>query len=1008
MFRVNANRKGARFYGTSYSQYPFKNDGMYFMDLSREGKTGFNFCIHSANFSETTFLENKYGLIACVETILKNKQVIPNDARILNPEQELLSEVNLGYTAGIGWPGTTLSKGVDGKFFEFEISNTFEPNTVFAANSNFQSISLPAPKLDENLRPVRRYVKITKLSHETLSGLINKKIGLQKITEIIPQSFSYPFSAIVGTKIDSRAFSQVPTRTFECKLKKILVPSNYFINNDVGIDVRYLNQKGTYQIYVGDWDGTFKLAWSNNPAWILMDLLINKRYGLGNYIESEQVDIWELYKIARWCDCVDDNGYYYGVPDSYGGVEPRHAFNALIQERFNIFDMINQIASVFRGHVYYMNSLITFDDDRLKPIIGEFSNLDVKDGLFNYTNHRKDEEFTAVDIGYMDEKDNYKPKLEYVEDSDGISKRGILKKEINAFGITSRGQARRFGYHFLYQSSKENLNITFTTDIKALLYKPGDLITVHDELMNSNKNYGVIKAIKDINTSCFEIIIDKALDKNLYDNREISIFTPIAKPKYDDISTACQFIPTEININVKNLTLLDTFNIYGGSIVGKYLHSFNLPFKPSGTIDPINCAQAFTGEALVCHYLNNQVSVNNSLQNDCYSATLFYIKDYDINNIPSKYGHWKLSFGKNVRTDSYGTLSPHIAKGINIGTKNDLDTPSKLPFNFYFDVLQNQNIKYQLPNKLYFFEYFDTVVYEQKISSTSILRKSISIENISFQVKDYQTPKINYLDILENDRPSIETFYIKNYVTGGLNLNNNQYNEYSCLTLYKAGVTEVSNTNTYAVNAPQEDFTSTLLSTTNKEYVKDNICDLMVGSSYSLKLLNKSSKIYKIMSIAENYVNEYNVIATEFNPARFKEIEENNAIDDLNTTFNASYLHNNKIEINAAEELKAPVILSLTNSSTSLIVKWRGSPNATSYSLFVKTPSKNTRNYIAEVSSASIGSDNLFTYSWPLPNLVTEVGTYTFSIEAMNKISVSNSMYKFSQPASQTITVLSY
>ena len=111
--------------------------------------------------------------------------------------------------------------------------------------------------------------------------------------------------------------------------------------------------------------------------------------------------------------------------------------------------MVNQVASVFRGHVYYMNSLITFDDDRIKPIIGEFNNSDVKDGLFNYTNHKKDDEFTAVDISYIDAKDNYKPKIEYIEDSDGIRQRGILKKNINAFGVTSKGQARRFGKYFL-------------------------------------------------------------------------------------------------------------------------------------------------------------------------------------------------------------------------------------------------------------------------------------------------------------------------------------------------------------------------------------------------------------------------------------------------------------------------------------------------------------------------------------------------------------------------------
>ena len=52
-----------------------------------------------------------------------------------------------------------------------------------------------------------------------------------------------------------------------------------------------------------------------------------------------------------------------------------------------------------------------------------------------------------------------------MEDSDGIRQRGILKKNINAFGVTSKGQARRFGKYFLYQTSKENTNISFRPDL---------------------------------------------------------------------------------------------------------------------------------------------------------------------------------------------------------------------------------------------------------------------------------------------------------------------------------------------------------------------------------------------------------------------------------------------------------------------------------------------------------------------------------------------------------------
>lgn len=360
-----------------------------------------------------------------------------------------------------------------------------------------QAIILPPVKYNTTTkRQIKRVVKVTRISNETLSTLIGKRITLSKVTEIIPQNLNYPFSSIVATRIDSRSFAQIPIRSFDCKLKKVLVPSNYYPFDFDSKDIRYSNSTSiNKQIYIGQWDGTFKLQWTDNPAWILLDLLINKRYGLGNYIEVDQVDIWELYNISKWCDACDDNGFFKGVKDEFSTTsmfQPRYSFNGIIQDKINIFDIINQVAASFHGAIFYINSLITFDSDRLRPVSGIFTSNDVKDGLFNLTNHKKDDEFTAVEVGFLDKLDNYIAKLEYVEDSDSIRKLGLLKKKLDGFGITSRSQARRFGKAFLFNSSKEISVVSFTTDAKALLYKPGDLISIQDEILKSKKVFGKI------------------------------------------------------------------------------------------------------------------------------------------------------------------------------------------------------------------------------------------------------------------------------------------------------------------------------------------------------------------------------------------------------------------------------------------------------------------------------------------------------------------------------------
>ncbi|TRC20728.1 hypothetical protein FEA50_00015, partial [Mannheimia haemolytica] len=69
--------------------------------------------------------------------------------------------------------------------------------------------------------------------------------------------FTYPNSAVAGISFDSEYFNNIPTRNYLIKAKKVKVPSNY---------------DPVKRTYTGFWDGTSKIAWTNNPAWEIYDL----------------------------------------------------------------------------------------------------------------------------------------------------------------------------------------------------------------------------------------------------------------------------------------------------------------------------------------------------------------------------------------------------------------------------------------------------------------------------------------------------------------------------------------------------------------------------------------------------------------------------------------------------------------------------------------------------------------------------------------------------------------
>ena len=242
----------------------------------------------------------------------------------------------------------------------------------------------PNDTIDSLSKKYQRFIRVRKLDHESNSQRLKKQVMLYSITEIVKCPFSYPLSAMVRSRIDARTFAEVPSRTFNLRLKKILVPSNYYPLTTDGIDLRFnqdaefvknaaqrkkntglittvQNTDYNFELYRGDWDGTFKLAWSDNPAWIVYDMLINPVYGIGTRLDDlSDIDIWSLYKIGRYCDGVDEEGIYEGVFDGSNGVEPRFSCNILMDSSANAFQRINEICTIFNGKAFGQMGVLVF------------------------------------------------------------------------------------------------------------------------------------------------------------------------------------------------------------------------------------------------------------------------------------------------------------------------------------------------------------------------------------------------------------------------------------------------------------------------------------------------------------------------------------------------------------------------------------------------------------------------------------------------------------------------
>lgn len=301
-------------------------------------------------------------------------------------------------------------------------------------------------------------VRVSRGEPESTTVNLVNALWWDTLTTILDTKFTYPNTAMIGLQVDATQFNTVPQRAYKMKLLKVRIPSNY---------------NPTTRVYTGVWDGTFQVAWTNNPAWCFYDLVTNTRYGLGAHVPATLVDKWNLYTIGQYCDQF--------VSDGSGGTEPRFTLNVFLQTREQAVKVINDLASVFRGMAYWgLGSLYATQDAPSDPV-ALFTAANVLKGEFAYEGSARKARHTVCVVQYNDPLNFYKLMPEYIEGSAAmIARYGIREKAIVAFGCASRGQANRVGRWILYTEEYESDVISFGVGMDASYLTPGNIIKIAD------------------------------------------------------------------------------------------------------------------------------------------------------------------------------------------------------------------------------------------------------------------------------------------------------------------------------------------------------------------------------------------------------------------------------------------------------------------------------------------------------------------------------------------------
>ncbi|RDB40936.1 host specificity protein J [Enterobacter cloacae] len=317
-------------------------------------------------------------------------------------------------------------------------------------------------------------IRLRKITSDANSAKIGDTMMLQSFTEVIDAKLRYPNTALLYIEFDSSQFNgSIPQISCEPRGRVIRVPDTYDPET---------------RTYSGTWAGTFKWAWTDNPAWIFYDLVVSDRFGLGDRLTTANIDKWTLYQVAQYCDQM--------VPDGKGGsgTEPRYTCNVYIQERNDAYTVLRDFAAIFRGMTYWGDDQIVALADMPRDVDFTYTYANVIDGRFTYSSSTTKNRYTNALVSWSDPDNAYSDAMEPVFEQALVARYGFNQLEITAIGCTRQSEANRKGRWGILTNNKDRV-VTFNVGEDGNIPQPGYVIAVADRNLSGRDLGGRISAV---------------------------------------------------------------------------------------------------------------------------------------------------------------------------------------------------------------------------------------------------------------------------------------------------------------------------------------------------------------------------------------------------------------------------------------------------------------------------------------------------------------------------------
>jgi predicted phage tail protein len=244
---------------------------------------------------------------------------------------------------------------------------------------------------------------------------------------------------------------------------------------------------------------SYSIETSANPSWVVYDLLTDTHYGLGDNIETTEIDLDSFIDFAAYGNELVSNGK--------GGLHRRYRFDGLLDSSDIAWEKLLKLLDNYRATLLEQGNVYRVAWRRERDPVQPFAMSNIVAGSFRVIDQTPKLNANYWEIQFLNRELDYDQDFIPYPDPGMESGEPYRRKTIEMYGITREAEAYRAAIYQCKTNRYCTEQVEFRAGIDAVGCQPLDVISVQHDMPQWGTGAGRV-----ISAGATAVVLDRVID----------------------------------------------------------------------------------------------------------------------------------------------------------------------------------------------------------------------------------------------------------------------------------------------------------------------------------------------------------------------------------------------------------------------------------------------------------------------------------------------------------------